>query len=820
MVVRTLQVTGTRGEITPLMYARIDTDFYQAAYALARNMVVTRYGAMTRAPGTIYEGKTKTAGEPVRMLPFEFNEEQVYAIEAGDGYFRFWTPEGQVFDGGVPYEIATPFDTDDLPFLHGRQVADAFYLFSGGRKQVQILKRMSETNWTLEPYTAKDGPYLEINATGTTLTPSDYGAAVPKMSSNTAPYGTVSSSEGGSLSYQAFDKNPATEVTLASGSEGFLKYRQPSGNKVVVDAYYLVAPGPAPENMPTIWQLQGSNDDTNWTTLDSRKGEDGWAGRETRYYEFENDAAFEYLRWNFQGGGGSDAIQSPISELNIHRKASDQTPFNLTASSTDGINGGNGFQPDDVGRSIRLLASDGVWRWSEITEVVSTTVVKIRLHGHALPDLNGIINWRLGRWSSYTGWPYTGRLYEDRLAFAGSDDDPVGLWMSVNGSYDDFRTSTPPVDDDAISLRLTGGKLNAIQWLAESGTLLAGTADVLRSVGSRDQGAATSATNVRQRSETAVGAARIEPVEIENTVLFVHRSKRRLYEAAYSFEADGYLAREVSTLNEHLFRVGIEQIVFFDEPFKYCLCRRTDGKIIFFAYDKEQKIVGGTLVDYGAVRDIMAMPGRDGIDVWLVADRGEDTVIERFAPFPAAGGLVDGTLNVPVHSYCSTVYDVVTETDTFVVPDCLEGETLGVWADGRDIGDAVVTNGEIVLPHGKKAKQVVLGKRMPWRLQTLRLATYGQQDGAGLGRKMRIVEAFVDLLDSAGVEGGTLYETQPITDEASADYDPDDPEPLLTGMYPVHADDSWQNQGVFVMKGDRMTPVTIRGFSLAVEGEP
>src|SRR5690606_30893942 len=118
-----------------------------------------------------------------------------------------------------------------------------------------------------------------------------------------------------------------------------------------------------------------------------------------------------------------------------------------------------------------------------IASVVSTTEVKIRLHGHALPDLAPIASWKLGRWTESEGWPYTGRLFEDRLVFAGSASDPIGLWMSVSSAYDDFRTSTPPVDDDALTLRLTGGKLNAIQWLAESGTLLAGTADVLRSVG-------------------------------------------------------------------------------------------------------------------------------------------------------------------------------------------------------------------------------------------------------------------------------------------------------------------------------------------------
>src|SRR5690554_5865645 len=111
-------------------------------------------------------------------------------------------------------------------------------------------------------------------------------------------------------------------------------------------------------------------------------------------------------------------MNSEFAELGLNKAAVSQTAFDLTASSTEGINDDEGFTADDVGRSIRLQGSDGRWRWAEIESVTSPTVVKIRLHGHALPDLSPILNWRLGRWAAYTGWPYTGRLYEDRLVLA------------------------------------------------------------------------------------------------------------------------------------------------------------------------------------------------------------------------------------------------------------------------------------------------------------------------------------------------------------------------------------------------------------------
>ncbi len=91
---------------------------------------------------------------------------------------------------------------------------------------------------------------------------------------------------------------------------------------------------------PTSFELSGSNNGTTWVTLDTRAAEVGWRNTETRFYEFVNDIAFEYYRIWIKGGGGSDSNGARFAEVGIHRKASDQTPFNLTASSAAGINGG------------------------------------------------------------------------------------------------------------------------------------------------------------------------------------------------------------------------------------------------------------------------------------------------------------------------------------------------------------------------------------------------------------------------------------------------------------------------------------------------
>jgi hypothetical protein len=69
------------------------------------------------------------------------------------------------------YEVVTLFEAVDLPDLHFTQTADALYIFHVNHEPV-ILTRTSAADWTLSAFTTSDGPYLETNATTTTITPS------------------------------------------------------------------------------------------------------------------------------------------------------------------------------------------------------------------------------------------------------------------------------------------------------------------------------------------------------------------------------------------------------------------------------------------------------------------------------------------------------------------------------------------------------------------------------------------------------------------------------------------------------------------------
>lgn len=81
------------GELAPALYARVDQSKYQTGLRTARNLICMRHGGVTKRPGTMFVGSTLNGGNPVRLIPFIFNETglgQSYMLEFGNQYIAFW----------------------------------------------------------------------------------------------------------------------------------------------------------------------------------------------------------------------------------------------------------------------------------------------------------------------------------------------------------------------------------------------------------------------------------------------------------------------------------------------------------------------------------------------------------------------------------------------------------------------------------------------------------------------------------------------------------------------------------------------------------
>lgn len=823
MTVYPLYASFARGELAPRLHGRADIDHYQMSLAEARNYTVMRQGGLYRRAGFQYIAATKFADKISRLIEFEFNIEQAYALEFGDQYIRFYTLGAQVQLSGSPYEVATPYLEADLFALQVSQVADTVYIVHPNYAPRKLV-RSGETNWEMSVIVFQDGPYLEEDVQGVTMTPASYGSVTPRMTSNTSPSGTAAGSDGSADAYQAFD-GTASGVSLP-GRSGWVSYTFPSGTKVA-DAYWLRAATTFADSMISSWTFEGYNG-TTWVVLDTREGEGGWGIGEKRFYTFVNKAAYAAYRinWTATVSGGSDTTR--FGELSIHEAGDTQTAFNLTASSISAINGGVGFVTSDVGRPIRLMGPDGRWRWARIITHTSSTVVTVRLYGQALPSLAPIARWRIGAISASTGFPTAVGFFKERLAFGGTSKSPLNVWLSRSADYENFGVSEPVQANDAVSLQMTGGRFNQISFLEEMQDLAVGTGGSLRVIGKSDPSEPFGPDNARQDQQSTIGALVSQPVVVGGTAIFADRYGKRLYEYAFSFESNSYVAEELSILSDHLTREGVVEMAFQQNPDNLVMCPMQDGAMTVVTYEKKQQIAGFTPWVVGGanakLESVAVIPSDGGDTAYAIVSRTVDGAIKRYVEYQAKPHLEGENVADGVY-YDSAVTYVGPAVGAVSGLLHLRGETVGILADGVDIGDAVVSaGGAITLPDDITAAKITVGLRYKSRGVTLRMPQAGNRDGSALGRKKAVTSLALDVLDTAGLMAGTKHmdETGKLQElvKRSTNTAPGSAMNLGTGFFNIPTTGRQRDEGVVVFETDRGYPAMIRALVPAVDGEP
>ncbi|MEY9094199.1 basic secretory protein-like protein [Paenibacillus sp. RC84] len=110
-----------------------------------------------------------------------------------------------------------------------------------------------------------------------------------------------------------------TSVTkwLTFNATGWLKFD--FGKPVTIDGYALTAANDFAERDPKSWVLQGSNDNANWTSLDTKSNESFRLRHQRNHYVLNgNNTAYQYYRLNNLQNHSGGILQ--LSEVEFSRK--------------------------------------------------------------------------------------------------------------------------------------------------------------------------------------------------------------------------------------------------------------------------------------------------------------------------------------------------------------------------------------------------------------------------------------------------------------------------------------------------------------------
>lgn len=155
---RVTQKSFTGGELSPSLYARNDLAKYATGAKIIKNGIIHQEGALSNRAGLEFIGEIKDSSKKSRLIPFSFNTEQTYIIEAGDKYFRFIMDAGyivypndweEIEKRGQIVEIETPYSEEEISNLKYAQSADVLTICHHNHQQVE-LSRKSHYEWIIK----------------------------------------------------------------------------------------------------------------------------------------------------------------------------------------------------------------------------------------------------------------------------------------------------------------------------------------------------------------------------------------------------------------------------------------------------------------------------------------------------------------------------------------------------------------------------------------------------------------------------------------------------------------------------------------------
>jgi len=746
-----LQTNFGGGEFSPRLGGRVDTARYKTGLNLLSNYVPIIQGPLVRRSGTYFVAEVKDSTKATRLINFEFSTAQAYIIESGNLYFRFYRSNGQIADTNRTITGVTQ--------ANPAVVSAAGHVYPNG-VTVTISGVVGMT---------------ELNSNSYTVANTDHAA------------GTFELSGINSTGYGAYTSDGTTTRDVAAPYEIISPYLEADLPRLrftqSADVLFITHPSYAPRKL-------------------SRTGHTTWTLTEI---EFEDGP---YLTTN----------RTTTTLTPSHATGAGRT---LTASAITGINTDTGFQSTDVGRFIRLKQGTK-WGWVKIVGYTSATVVTIDIQ-ETLTTTGAKVTWRLGVWSETTGFPALVTFYEDRLMFAGATEYPQRLDGSNSSEYENFAPTDldgAVTDANAVAFTLNANQVNQIRWMiTDEKGLLVGTSGGEWIVRPSSQGEALSATNITAKQTTTYGSADVQAVPAGKSVVFAQRSHRRVRELRYFFSADGFEAPDLTLLADHMPTGGIQEFARQEEPRSIIWARRADGQLLGMTYSRDAEVVkvgwhrhplGGVSDASGTdplVESIAVIPAPDAsrAEVWLIAQRWVNGAAVRYIEYITKEFTDDMPQEDAFFVDCGLSYDGVSTT-TVSGLDHLEGETLGVLADGAVRPDVVVSSGSITL--ATAASTIHVGYNYNSDGQMLRVEA-GSSDGAALSKQRRTHRVGLLVHRTLGLKIGMNFdEMDELTFRTSTDLSGQAPA-LFSGIINENLDADYDYENMFSWRQDQPLPGTI-----------
>jgi len=783
-------VTNFRaGELSPRLEGRIDLQKYNEAAQTLQNMLVFPQGGTTRRPGTKFAGQSKDGGK-VRLVNFEFSDEQAYVIEFGENYMRFFK------DGGVLTETAK--DITGITNANPAVVTAASHGFSNGDRVflsgVEGMTQVNNIEFTVAGATTDTFELSGIDSSAYTAYAS--GGTAGKIVEVTTTYsGTdifeINHAQSADVLYLTHkDHAPAklTRTTATSFSLSDIDF---------VDGPYL------DENTTDITLYSSGDAGSVTLTASADLFTSADVGRLVRFREV---LEVNYDEWAANTSYANNEFVRYDGHVYKQVTGSTQTSGNTPPVHTSGTETYGAidweYRHDDTGHA-------------EITAFTSATVVTATVKeddgGIAVLPHNtvGVSNatkkWSLGSFGGDQGFPRAVAFYEERLYFAGTTGQPQSIFGSVTA---DFENQTPgTVDDAAVNITIASDQVNVIKHLLPARFLQVLTTSSEFTLSGGTGATPVTPTNVNVLRETTFGSSDIRPLRAGNSTILIQKGLEKVKEITFNLDTDGLLGVDLSILADHLPRGGLTDMIWQQEPELILWFVHSDGGLVGLTYDRANGAVGWHDHDIGGsgiVESITAIPSGAEDQVYLSVKRTINGSTVRYIESLTTIDFGDDVADA-FYVDSGLTYDG-SATTTITGLNHLEGETVSVLADGAAHADKTVTGGAIALD--RSSTKVHVGYGYSSIVETLRMEA-GAEDGVAQGKIKRIHGVTARFFKSVGAEIGpdlNNLDRLPFRDSSMS---MDTAVPLFNGDKEIFFPSGYDNDARVVIRQNQPLPMTV-----------
>lgn len=242
----------------------------------------------------------------------------------------------------------------------------------------------------------------------------------------------------------------------------------------------------------------------------------------------------------------------------------------------------------DKKQCIWTLSTEGTaYEVFKVTEYIDANTVKaITLTPIADPRSEG--SWALGAFSDTSGYPFSLTIHDERLALGGCQVKPNTVYASKVNEWDNFFEGS--LETSPYTFTIASDSFDTIRSLKSSRQLNVMTDNAETTMGSRDDNAITSITNISVSSHTNYGSNEVQAIQMADMIWFIMGQGRRVRSSKYDFASDGQQSIEMSLFASHITESGIKEMSFRRHPYNSLFCLLNNGTACTLTYEGMQEV--------------------------------------------------------------------------------------------------------------------------------------------------------------------------------------------------------------------------------------